>query len=97
MIKSPNKLEDTIDIEFRKIALGSPDDLNNTELDLYEIMQAQSNSKREYTAERTARKTFKIMNDSAGVVSSSFHEEQASALNTDREEKLRHQQNLDEL
>jgi hypothetical protein len=100
--RSPVKIgamDDSVDMEFRKLAMKE-EDLNDTAMDICDILQSNSKSQRSKvaTADKTARKTFKIMDDSGNPMSarsedSSFEIAPLSALPTDRG----HKQNLDEL
>ena len=90
-------MDDSVDLEFRKLALKE-DDLNDTAMDICDILQSNSKRSKVATADKTARKTFKIMDNSGQRRSShsgdesSFEIAPLSNMPTDRG-----QQNLDEL
>ena len=99
--RSPLKrgyMDDSVDMEFRKLALKE-EDLNDTAMDLCDILQSNSKRSKVATADKTARKTFKIMDDSGNPRSAQSEDEDSSLeiaplsnMPTDRG-----QQNLDEL
>ena len=78
-------LDDTVDLEFRKLAMRE-EDLNDTALDLFDIMASKRS-----IIDKTARKTFKIMDDAGGPnksEQSSFDVDPVSArMPTDRGHK----------